>query len=400
MLKQRNNSFSIQFSVNTEERKSYFKDVRQILVIKLRHIGDVLLTTPVFRALKKSFPDTEISALVNKGTDDVLRDNPFIKEIITLDREIKKGPFIKRLSGEIRFLKGIKQRHFDMAIDLTGGDRAAIISAISGARYRIGWESRRGFAGKRYLYTHLFRPDGQKHMVLQNLEVLKSGGIIAHDTEVDFFIPEDARAFIRDIIREKGLDPAAPIVHVHPTSRWLFKCWRDEYMAKVINWLIERDLNVIVTSSPDKKELERAKRIISISSSRVIDLCGKTTIKELAAASEASYIFFGVDSAPMHIAASVGTPVIALFGPSGAFSWGPWDNTQRPEITPYPKKSGIQRCGIHTVIQKDWDCIPCGRDGCNGTKISKCLEEIRPEEVITIISERLFNSDNKNQADW
>lgn len=133
-------------------------------------------------------------------------------------------------------------------------------------------------------------------------------------------------------------------------------------------------------------------------------MCGKTTIKQLAAISETSHLFFGVDSAPMHIAAAVGTPVIALFGPSGAFHWGPWDNSQESKVSlqpmgsqqseinrlsPYPKQNGVQTFGIHTVIQRDWDCIPCGKDGCEKSKISKCLEDIKPGEVKKILLDRL-----------
>jgi heptosyltransferase-3 len=190
-------------------------------------------------------------------------------------------------------------------------------------------------------------------------------------------------------------------VHVHPTSRWLFKCWRDEYMADVITWLVEQGMKVVVTSSPEKKEMDKAKKILSLvseftqpiippspegSMGELIDLCGKTTIKQLAAISETSHLFFGVDSAPMHIAAAVGTPVVALFGPSAACNWGPWDKT-----CPYGygKKSGIQEAGKHIVIQNHRHCIPCKIDGCNGTKISQCLESIKVKEVKKLLSEKL-----------
>lgn len=369
-----------------------FTDIRKILVIKLRHIGDVLLTSPVFRALKETFPEAEVSALVNCGTEGVLTGNPFIKEIITFDREIKKAPLIKRYTEEIRFLREIRKRRFDMTIDLTGGDRAAILSFISGARYRIGWESSKGLIGKRRLYTHFFRPDGSKHMVLQNLDVLRKFGITTENLTVDFFIPDGAKAFVKEIFKKNNIQPSAfshqPVVHIHPTSRWLFKCWRDEYMAEIIRWLLDNNAIIIVTSSPDRREMEKTKKILSLLRSpsrithhvsRIIDLCGKITIKQLAAISEASDLFIGVDSAPMHIAAAVGTPVIALFGPTGAYSWGPWDDSEGGRSNVKGPRSK------HTVIQRDWDCVPCGKDGCNGTKISKCLEDIVPEEVKDVI---------------
>jgi heptosyltransferase-3 len=375
-----------------------FKNIRRILVIKLRHIGDVLLTVPVFRALKETFPDADISALVNSGTEDVLRGNPLVDEVILMDRGIKGLPFITRYAKEIAFLKNIRAKGFDMTVDLTGGDRAAVISLASGAGYRLGWMSRNGFIGKRHFYTHLYRPDGSSHMVLQNLEVLKHSGISTENLRIDFSIPEDARNSVKGILDR---DNPKGIVHIHPTSRWLFKCWRDEYMAEVIMWLLDNGNTVIVTSSNDRKEREKAKRILSNihsrfsrKGSRLLDLCGKTTIKQLAAISEASDLFLGVDSAPMHIAAAVGTPVIALFGPSGAFSWGPWDNDAFHSLiqgfkSPYNKRNGIQRFGRHIVIQRDWDCIPCGRDGCNGSKISRCLEDIKPEEVIGLMEKYL-----------
>jgi heptosyltransferase-3 len=373
-----------------------FNTIKKILVIKLRHIGDVLLTVPVFRALRETFPGTHISALVNSGTEEVLSGNSLIDEMLSLDRGIKRLSLMGRYLREMDFLKEIRRKDFDMTVDLTGGDRASIISFASGAKYRLGWRSKKGFIGKKYLYTHLCEPDGKKHMVFQNLDIISQFGISTGNLSVDFHIPENDRLFIKKILKENNLKEDAFIVHLHPTSRWLFKCWKDEYMAEILNWLLEREITVIVTSSPDKKEMDKAKRILSlvasrftVHASRLLDLCGRTTIKQLAAISEVSNIFFGVDSAPMHIAAAVGTPVIALFGPSGAYSWGPWDNNQKSEGKPYPKKSGVQTFGKHTVVQRDWECIPCGKDGCNSSKISKCLEDIKPDEIKAIVEEKL-----------
>ena len=436
------------------------KGVKKILVIKLRHIGDVLLTMPVFRALRENFPQAHITAIVNSGTEEVLTGNPLINEVIAFDRTIKKINPVQKYLKELYFLRRIRGENFDMTVDLTSGDRAAIISFASGAKYRLASDTGKdGFPGKRYLYTHLAKNDSSQHMVLQNLDVVRQFGISTDNLNVDIFIPEDAKTFVKNVFASwdspdsepapsiTGASPVNPgqslqggqrVIHVHPTSRWLFKCWKDEYMADVISWLLNMGIKVIVTSSPDKREIEKTKKILSLvsklhaswdspdsepapsitgaspvphsggfaeeknpglslpSGSQLIDLCGKTTIKQLAAISEASELFLGVDSAPMHIAAAVGTPVIALFGPSGAFHWGPWANNYREQgaesrgqETPYPERNGIQTFGIHTVIQKNLECIPCGEDGCDGSKISRCLEDITPDDIKNILTKKL-----------
>ena len=134
-----------------------FSNIDSILVIKLRHIGDVLLTVPVFRALKETFPGVRISALVNTGTEEVLKGNPLVDEIIVVDRKIKLLSPGSRLSKELCFLRAISKKKFDMTVDLTGGDRAAVLSFASGARYRIGPKFKKGFLGEKetlYQFGH------------------------------------------------------------------------------------------------------------------------------------------------------------------------------------------------------------------------------------------------------
>jgi len=417
---------------------------KKILVIKLRHIGDVLLTTPVFKALKENFPDSFVATLVNKGTEDVLENNPYLDEIITYDRSIKELPAFKRYLEEVKFLRKIRKMGFDTSIDLTGGDRAAVISYLSGAKIRIGIKSR-GFLGKQYFYTKLFEIDGCKHTVLQNLEVLARIGIKTTRPEVILNVTENEKKWARELIfschSETYIQPVPSklntekspyikkVVHIHPTSRWLFKCWKDEYMAEVIRWFMDKGFNVVITSAPAEKEINKVNSILNFlrtyikndysthcetdnaqsnllisycpsepkqsvaPSSRqrvleeypfLINLAGKLTLRQLIAVSSVCDMYFGIDTAPMHIAAALGKPVVALFGPSGAFHWGPWDNSAEKDA--YPERNGIQKFGKNIVIQRDWQCIPCGQDGCKGSKISNCLFDIKPEEVIKILS--------------
>ncbi|MBA4394873.1 MAG: hypothetical protein C0407_15080 [Desulfobacca sp.] len=152
----------------------------------------------------------------------------------------------------------------------------------------------------------------------------------------------------------------------------MFKTWRIDGYAEVIDYLQQKlRWTVMVTSGPEKKELEAVDQILKKCQSEPINLSGRLSLKQLGCLIAGGRIFFGVDSAPMHIATAVGTPVLALFGPSGDHMWGPWGEG-------------------HLVLKKDWSCRPCGQDGCEGSKVSKCLVEITTDEVISGI-ETLLN---------
>lgn len=377
-----------------------FTDVKKILIIKLRHIGDVLLTVPAIRALRDGLPGARVSALVNSGTEDMLTGNPILDEVICFDRTVKDTSVIRRIRGEAGFVRGLRRRRFDMTIDLTGGDRPALLGFLSGARYRLGYDpASAGFAGKRRLYTHIAeRPAPMTHTVMRDAGLAAAFGIPAHDFTIDINTsPADAAA-VDKLLKDEGITVDVPFVHVHPTSRWLFKTWTDVGMAAVLDGLQEQGLRVVVTTGPAEIERRKARAIRELMKTLPVDLSGRLNLKGLAPLSRRARLFFGVDSAPMHIAAAVGTPVVALFGPSGAFDWGPWDNAvasgwaaARPQgvNTPYPLRGGIQRFGGNVVIQRAWACVPCGKDGCDGSKKSRCLDEITPDEVLYEIRQAL-----------
>ena len=161
-----------------------------------------------------------------------------------------------------------------------------------------------------------------------------------------------------------GLGPDQPLVVVHPVSRWLFKAWSGAECAEAIDGLVRsQGVAVALTSGPGSAEVEAAGRILAAVTAPVINLVGRTSLEELAALLGRAALFIGVDSAPMHMAAALGVPVVALFGPSGEFSWGPWGDG-------------------HVVLSSPFLCRPCGRDGCLGSKRSDCLEAISAEVVV------------------
>jgi heptosyltransferase-3 len=358
-----------------------FESVRNVLVIKLRHIGDVLLTVPVFRAVRERFPGARIAALVNSGTEESISGNPLIDDLIVFDRSQKRNDPGRRARYEFGFLRDIRKRRFDMTVSLTGGDRAAVISFLSGARYRLAYDpGQRGLLGKRHLYTHLakLRKRGH-HTVTKDLDLVAQFGITTDDLSVTFHIPEEAHTSVGALLAEAGVGEEDIIVHVHPTSRWLFKCWKDGFMAEALQWLTDRGTKVIITAAPDRDELAKVRSIISqrdlrdrIGKGSLIDLSGKITLKQLAAVASRAHLFFGVDTAPMHIAAAVGTPVVALFG-AGEQNWRPWGED-------------------HCVISRELDS---SQGLSREERVRKNLERITPAEVIAELDRRLSSVTEK-----
>jgi heptosyltransferase-3 len=340
--------------------------VERVLLIRLRNIGDVLLMVPTIRAFREAFPRAHLAALVNAGTEEMLTGNPLLDEILVFNPRWKILPLRGRALREMKFLWEVRRRKFDLAVNLTEGDRGAFLCLASGAGKKVGvFQPGPTLWWKKRIFHCLVRiPDWRAHMVEQMLEIPRRLGLNIGSKGVEiFYSPEDGDS-IRRLLVQEGVRAQDSLVHIHPTSRWIFKCWRDEGVAKVIDAL-ERSgkVRVVLTSGREERELKKIEEIMRHCQTHPINLAGKVSLKQLAALSSRSRIFIGVDTAPMHIAAAVGTPVLALFGPSGEFNWGPWGEG-------------------HVVIKKDWECRPCGKDGCQGSKRSRCLEEISEEEVL------------------
>jgi heptosyltransferase-3 len=362
---------------------------RRILVIKSRHIGDVLLTGPLISTLHALPSQPRVTALVKSGTEAMLDGHPHLDGVRVFP---EPGPDEGRLRAALRtlgWLRALRREGFDLAINTTEGDRGALAAWLCGARDRIGFTK----AGKSRLSVRLLTepvawPEDHTHTVLTNLKL--AAGLTPHqERTVHLTVAPGDREWVAQTLRAGGLDPQRPVVQVHPTSRWLFKCWHDEGMARAIDFLRAQGLQVVVTAGPGQKERAKLDRILALSRHDPLDLGGRLSLKQLAALTSRCRLFFGVDTAPMHMAAALGVPVIALFGPSGSFHWGPWPNGWQGRATPYPGRNGIQRAGPHTVIQASWSCVPCGQDGCAGSKRSRCLEELAPEGVLAIVGQRL-----------
>lgn len=327
-----------------------------MLVTKLRHHGDVLLAGPVLGALKRHLPDTEIDALVYHDTRDMLSEHPALCQL----HLVRKGG---SLSEEWRLLQSLRARRYDLLVHLTSSARGAWLArvlrpTVSVAPIHPGRLYRNSF-------THLYpaQPKG-RHLVEYNLDALRRIGLWPEEADKKLVLVAgaDAERSAERQLRELGLERGRFIL-IHPTSRWQFKCWPEDKVAELAARLAERGHRVLFTSGPDAKETGMIRRILERLPLPVPSLAGRLTLKELAALTARARLFIGMDSAPMHVAAAVGTPVLALFGPSGEDMWGPWRVPAR-------------------VLTSEHACRPCGLDGCGGSKRSDCLEVISTDRVL------------------
>ena len=338
----------------------------KILILKFRNIGDVLLITPLLSNLKQYYPDFQIDVTVNKGTEPMISLNPNVSNIIIYDRDlIKSLSVVKKMLQEIKFLLDFRKEHYDLVINLTEGDRGTQIAWLSGSPIRIGYKNKNWIF--KNAFTHHLPKQAFRHTLETNLDPLRILDIPINNKKVEIFFDKNDEGFIDDKLLK--IDQ---FIHIHPVSRWLFKCIADQTMAKIIDYCeMELNTKVIITAAPVQAELDKVDSILSLCQSNPINLSGELSLKQTATLNKKAKLFIGVDTAIMHMSAANDIPVFAFFGPSGTDHWGPWDNDMMQST--YTERNGFQIMGKHRVFAESRGCQPCGQDGCNGTKISDCL---------------------------
>ncbi|WP_374339624.1 putative lipopolysaccharide heptosyltransferase III [Leeia sp.] len=341
-----------------------FSTLRRVLLVKLRHHGDVLLASPVPQVLKNHFPQLEIDALVYADTAPMLQDHPALSQLHLIERQGKRQGLLRWLRQEWQLWRTLRGRQYDLLIHLTDGRRGTWLARWLGVRYSVA--QRTGKRGWKKAFTHLFttaRKGNSRHTVEYHLDALRRLGLYPDEQERKLVLQPGTAATARvgEVLHGLGLSPKG-FLHIHPPSRWLFKCWSVEQMAALIDRLTGEGWPVVLTGAPNDAERALNAAIQQRLSRPVHDLTGQLSLRELAALTAEARLFIGVDSAPMHMAAAMATPTVALFGPSGDIEWAPWQVPAR-------------------VLVSSHACRPCGHDGCGGGKRSECLTTLSVEQV-------------------
>jgi len=348
--------------------------LKRALVIQLRHHGDVLLTSPVLTALKKRAPALEVDALVYADTREMLDLHPALAQAHVVERRWKGAGAVARLAAEWRLFGALRSRGYDLVIHLSEHPRGAWLARSLGARYAVAPDFARKPRSWKRSFTHLYPlpPHARRHRVEINLDALRRIGVQPAEEERKLVLVPgaDAERHVDTLLAANGLS-AKRFIHFHPGSRWQFKCWPPERAAALIDVLSRRGERVVLTAAPDERELALIAAIRKGASAQTVDLSGTLSLKQLAALAARAKLFVGVDSAPMHIAAAMQIPVVALFGPSGELEWGPW------------------RVPHRIVASVEHPCRPCGNDGCGGGKVSECLTRLPVEAAVAAVDSLL-----------
>jgi predicted lipopolysaccharide heptosyltransferase III len=341
-----------------------------ILLIRLRLIGDVVFTTPAIAALRQQYPDATISYLVEQGAAPVVRHNPHVDDVIVAERP--KG--WRRVAYDVALARRLRRKRFDVVIDFHGGPRSAFLARASGASRRIGYN----LPGRHWAYTDrvpwtraLVPP---RHSVENQADLLRPLGVAPLRPgvpAVEMPLDTQAAAEVTRRLRQSGVADDAPVAVIHASASSPFRRWPAARFAQVAAAMLRdsRDLRVVFTTGPSEQTLQAeltrmTREIAGVDAGRVVD-CGDFDLPQLRALIERAAVYIGGDSGPLHIAATTKTPIVALFGPTVPERSLPWRDPALRTIA---------------VDAGQLPCRPCDQRHCAPGDF-RCLNQVTVEHV-------------------
>jgi ADP-heptose:LPS heptosyltransferase len=292
-----------------------------ILLVRLRLIGDVVFTTPAIRALRRHYPGARLTYIVEEEAAAVVRDNPHLDAVIVARSPHAPG----RLRADIALIRRLRRERFDLAIDFHGGPRSSMLTWLSGAPQRIGYE----IAGRSWMYTtrvprpRVLRP---RHSVVSQWDVLLPLGIAPPDPEMDATeMPDDpaAASAVARRLATAGIAAAHPVIVVHVSAGNPFRRWPSTSFVELVCRLASHDpkRRIILTSGPSDADAAAAiaregrARLDAHERAAIVE-CGEFDLAELRALVGRAALYIGGDSGPLHVAGTTGVPIVGLYGPT------------------------------------------------------------------------------------
>lgn len=343
----------------SQKPKLKSKNYKRILIVRTDKIGDLVLSTPVFKAVREAYPDSYIAVLVRPYTKDIIEGNPYIDEIITYDKTNGDEDMLR----DIGFITKLRKKKFDLALVLHPKNRSHIFTFFAGIPERVGYDKKMGWLLTKRI-PHI-KQYGLKHEIDYTLDLLRYIGIEPKDKELHVSVNRASEEKVAGIFSKNGISKNDIVITVHPGSSCPSKRWKPERFAKVADELAEKyKAKIVIIAGP--KDLSFGNKTAQSMKSPSLNLSGQTTVMDLVSILKRSHLFISNDSGPVHISCAAGTPTISIFGRN--------DRGLSPERwRPVGKRD--------VALHKDLGCDPCHSHNC---KIGfKCLDAISVEEVIS-----------------
>ncbi len=341
---------------------------KRILIVKPSSLGDVVHTLPIVHAIKRTYPSCYIGWIVQKSFSAILESDPAVDEIIpisipsTSDPLAERGAFMRAAVATVRTVsrlrKLFRENPYDIVIDLHASFRSGLLGMTNPYGLRIG------FADAKELNTffqnhRLVTNPNKPHAVDKNLVFARHLECMPQPEDFRMVVAPLARERVRKFLTDNGVGEGDRVIYANPAARWSTKMWTMDAWARLTDLFISKlDSAVVLSGGPG--DVPYIRSIAKRAQEFPIIAAGKLGLAEAVALIEAANVYVGVDSGPMHIAAFVDTPVVALFGP-----------TDPAKVGPYGR-------GHKVIRQYDLDCLACRKRSCDNRR---CLEDITPEKV-------------------
>ncbi len=357
----------------------------RILLVRLRQIGDVVFTTPAIRGLRERFPGAHLAYIVEPAAAPVVAGNPHLNEVIVTTGRSGLAGF----RDDLAVIRRVRAGKFDTAIDFHGGPRSSLITWLSGAAVRVGYDIR----GRSWMYTvRVPRPRHirPRHAVLNQWDLLDALGVPTPDpggTPVEMAPDPRAAASVAGRLTAAGVHAGDCLIVVHVSAGNPFRRWGLERFVALVSALARADAGrrVVVTSGPS--ELGAAADVIAQARSRLprddaprVLACGEFSLAEFRALLDGAALFIGGDSGPLHIASTSRVPIVGLYGPTLPVRSAPW---RAPAWT----SEAVEVDGL--------PCRPCDQRRCEPGDF-RCLTWIQPEQVVALAERALANPRTRN----
>jgi len=338
----------------------------RILIVKLSSLGDMIHALPTLEALRSLYPEGQITWLVEEPHAPVLAGHPALDEVWPVPRlRLGSDRFLTNFRDSFKLARRIREQPFDLVIDLQGLLKSAVWVALTRSTRKIGYDRTRELS---YLaLTERLPPyDRETHAVRRYLNVARSLGAPAEGPRFRLGLPLSV-----DLSHLVPLKPGQPLAVVHPGARWPTKLWPAAHWARLADWLArEKGFQVVITGSPGDRGL--AEEILAHTETPPLNLAGRTSLAELAAVLKQARVAVTTDTGPMHLAAALGTPVVALFGPTAPWRTGPFGEG-------------------HQVVRLELDCSPCFQRQCPEPRCLLELPVFRTQDAVEKILVRRKN---------